>query len=310
MTDSALRPALWMLFSALAFATMGAFTSALGSRCDWLVIAFVRVVFMLVSTAILARAAGVKLVIFRPRTLWVRSLAGSFSLVCNFYALTKLPVADVLTLTNAYPLWIVLLSAVLLKQVPSVSEFVGVASGLFGVILIQQPHLGGDNLAATVALVSSISTACAMLGLHRLKGVDPRAVVAHFAGVASLIALTWIGIRWNSMAPTRFDPATSLLLLGVGVSGTAGQFFLTKAYATGVPSRVAVVSLTQVFFGMIFDVAFWHRSVSPLTLLGSTLILAPTAWLTSRGRLVRPQPHRIPKSLGEPVLPRETSSRP
>ncbi len=282
MTDPALRPALWMLLSAFAFATMGALTFALGSQCDWLVIALVRALFMLVSTTLIAHASGVKLVVFRPRTLWVRSLAGSFSLVCNFFALTRLPVADVLTLTNAYPLWIVLLSAFFLRQLPTASEYLGVASGLLGVVLIQRPHLSGDNLAATVALVSSISTACAMLGLHRLKGVDARAVVAHFAGVASLVALLWLGLRWNMMAPTKISAPLVMMLLGVGISGTAGQFFLTKAYATGVPSRVAVVSLTQVVFGMAYDLIFWHRSFSPLSLIGSALVLAPTAWLTSR----------------------------
>jgi len=296
-----------MLLSAFALATMGAFTSALSSRCDWLLIALVRVLFMLISTVILAHSAGVKLVLFRPRTLWIRSLAGSFSLVCNFFALTRLPVADVLTLTNAYPLWIVLLTALLLRQSPSTSEYLSVASGLLGVVLIQRPHLSGDNLAATVALVSSISTACAMLGLHRLKAIDPRAIVAHFAGVASLIALGWLVMRWGSMTPTTLNATTLLLLLGVGVSGTAGQFLLTKAYATGVPTRIAVVSLTQVIFAMIFDLAIWHRTLSPLTLLGSALVLAPTAWLTSRGARPRSQPHGPTPTAVDISAPRQPS---
>ena len=40
----------------------------------------------------------------------MRSLAGSFSLVCSFYALSRLPVGDVVTLTSTYPLWILVLS--------------------------------------------------------------------------------------------------------------------------------------------------------------------------------------------------------
>jgi drug/metabolite transporter (DMT)-like permease len=282
MHEPANRPVLWMFLGAFSFAAMGAFTSTLGGRCDWLLIALVRVVFMFVSTAILAHSAGIRLTVWSPPTLWLRSLAGSFSLVCNFFALTRLPLADVFTLANAYPLWIVVLSALVLKQSPTRLEVLGVCSGVLGVVLIQRPLLAGNQLAVVVALVSSVSAALAMLGLHRLKGVDPRAVVAHFAGVASLFAGAGLVLRWQNIALSAPDATTWLMLLGVGVTGTVGQFFLTKAYAAGVPTRIAVISLTQVIFGMIFDVVLRGRSLTPLSLLGFLLVLAPTVWVTSR----------------------------
>ena len=273
------RPALWMTASALAFAAMGTLAHALGPRCDWLLIALVRALVMFASTAAWARAAGVRLVVFDPPTLWVRSLAGSFSLVCTFYAMTRLPVAEVLTLTNTYPLWIALASAWLLRQPPRAPEVAGIACGLVGVVLIQQPHLAGDHPAAAVALLSSVSTAVAMLGLHRLRGIDTRAVVAHFAGTASLVAGGWLLVRRGVFTSGVPDPVTAMMLLGVGVAGTVGQFFLTKAYAVGVPTRVSVIGLSQVAFAMAFDAAIWGRTMTATTLLGSCLVLAPTAWL-------------------------------
>jgi drug/metabolite transporter (DMT)-like permease len=81
------------------------------------------------------------------------------------------------------------------------------------------------------------------------------------------------------------DPTTLLLLSGVGLAGTVGQFFLTKAYAAGMPSEVAVISLTQVIFALCFDFTFWGRAMPPLALLGMLLILAPTALITRRARL-------------------------
>ena len=79
----------------------GRWSTRSGSRCDWLVVALVRALVMLATAATLARASGSRLAFWRPRTLWVRSLAGSFSLVCNFYALTRLPVADAVTLSTS-----------------------------------------------------------------------------------------------------------------------------------------------------------------------------------------------------------------
>jgi len=237
---------------------------------------------MLGTTATLASASGSKLVVWRPRTLWVRSLAGSFSLVCNFYALTRLPVSDAVTLSNVHPLWIVLITSVNTRRWPSRAEILGVACGMAGVILIERPHLSGDRLAALVALLSSVSTAVAMLGLHRLREIDARAVVAHFAGVASLISASWLLVRGDAFSPALMESTTIWLLLGVGIAGTLGQVLLTKAYAAGAPTRVAVVGLTQVVFAMVFDVVIWHRSLTPLTILGFVLVLAPTTWLSLR----------------------------
>jgi drug/metabolite transporter (DMT)-like permease len=276
------HPTLWMLSGAFAFALMGTLTHALGQHVDWLVVALSRAIFMFVSTAILARAAGVRLVVFHPPTLWMRSFAGCFSLVCNFYAMTKLPVADAITLSNAHPLWIVLATAVLLRRSPETIEWLGVLSGLVGVVLIQQPHLGGDRAAAVVALLSSVSTAIAMFGLNRLRHIDARAVVCHFAGLATLIAGTWSLFRPGTFSPALFAAPTMVMILGVGVFGTVGQYCLTRAYAVGSPTSVAIVGLTQVGFAMGFDVAIWGRSMSPVTLAGFTLLLAPSVWLSIR----------------------------
>src|SRR5262249_3574504 len=99
-----------MLLGSMAFAVMGTLAHALGSSCDWRIIALARSSLALVFGAVLALTAGVQLVFLRPRTLWMRSIAGSFSLVGTFFALTRLPVSDVLTLTNMFPIWVAVLS--------------------------------------------------------------------------------------------------------------------------------------------------------------------------------------------------------
>jgi drug/metabolite transporter (DMT)-like permease len=292
MSELSVRPALWMLVGALAFAAMGACTHALGDRCDWLLVALIRAVFMLASAALLARAAGVRLAVWNPPTLWMRSLAGSFSLVCNFYALARLPISDAITLSNAYPLWISLGTAVFERQWPTRGEILSVLSGLAGVVLIQRPLLAGDHFAVLASLLGSVSTAVALVGLHRLRSVDPRAIMAHFAGVAVLTALGGLLIRRDLVMGVSLDRTTGLILLGVGVTGTIGQYFLTKAYAAGPPGEVAVIGLTQVIFALVFDVVLWNHALPVETLAGFGLVLAPAGWLTARmrRRLAAPSP--------------------
>jgi drug/metabolite transporter (DMT)-like permease len=281
--DSSCRPYLYMLGGSLLFAGMGVLAHAAGETISWQMVALARCSLAFVFSLGLALATGVRLVAFGPRVLWVRSLAGSVSMVCSFYALTHMPVSDVLTITNTFPIWVALLSWPLEGRAPAPSVWLAIVCGLAGVVLIQQPHLADGNWAALIALVSSLFTALAMLGLHNIKGVDVRAIVVHFSGVATVFAaLAWI-IFDRSSLPSPATPLVPLaLLLGVGVLATGGQLFLTQAFTLGEPTRVSVVGLTQVAFAMVLDTAFLGYSFGPLRLLGIALVVAPTAWVILR----------------------------
>src|SRR5437870_5373487 len=246
------RPYLLMLLGSMAFAIMSTLANALGSSCDWQIIALARSSLALLFAGILALSAGVRLVLWRPRTLWMRSVAGSLSLIGTFFALTRLPVSDVLTLTNTFPIWVALLSWPLLGEPPPGRVWFAVVSGVAGVALIQQPHFAEGNFASLVALASSLATAVAMIGLHRLHELDVRAIVVHFSGVSSLFCLASLFLFERTGTPSVvFDERLVLMLLGVGVSATVGQLFLTKAFASGPPAKASVVGLTQVVFAMV-----------------------------------------------------------
>ncbi len=273
-----------MLVGQLAFAIMATLAHALKDYCSWQDIAVCRSTIPIVLVAILAWWARVPLVLVGTRSLWIRSIAGSISLVCTFFAFTRLPPSDVLTITNLFPVWIALLSWPFLGIRPRPSTWLAILSGMAGVALIQQPHLAQGNLASFAALTSSFCSAIAMLGLHRLHGMDTRAIVFHFSSVSllfSLSARTFIQDTAPSTGPWQL--LTMIMLLGVGVTATVGQVCLTKAFTLGDPAKVAVVGLSQVGFGAIFEVLIWGRQFQLPTVLGMMLILTPTAWLMMRG---------------------------
>ncbi len=274
-------PAIWMITAAFCFASMAALAHAIGPRCDWLVLALVRIVCTFVFSVELAWIRNARLVLWTPRTLWIRSVSGTISLVCTFYALTRLPAADVLTLTNTYPLWIVLLSLREYSRGELGIDLICVVSGVAGVALIQRPYITSKaDLAVPIALFGSFATAIAMLGLHRLRSVDACAVVAHFSGLASLVLSAWVFVQPRVASAFTFDATTLLMLLGVGLTGTLGQVLITKAFASGPPSRISVLSLSQVVFALIFEVTLARRVLTPVTLLGFVLVLTPTACMT------------------------------
>lgn len=284
MNTLSTRPYLWMLVGQIAFAIMAAQAHALKDYCGWQVIAVGRSTIPMLLVGTLALSARVPLVLLGTRSLWIRSIAGSISLVCTFFAFTRMPISDVLTITNLFPVWIALLSWPLLGVRPSPTIWLAIVTGFSGVVLIQQPHLAQGNLASFAALTSSFCSAVAMLGLHRLHNMDTRAIVFHFSLVSlffSLSAMTFI--RGTPPPNVPWQWVTVGMILGVGVSATVGQVCLTKAFTLGDPSKVAVVGLTQVGFGVLIDAMLWERSFAPTTIVGMVLILTPTAWLMLRG---------------------------
>ena len=295
MFRPAALPYLWMLLGAGSFAVMSFLAASLKEECDWQWIAIARTGLAMVFAAGLAVGGGAKLVFFRPRKLWMRSIAGSVSLVCGFYAMTHYPISEVLTLTNMFPLWVAILSLPLLGEWPAFDVWPAVLIGIVGIVLIQQPQfgsggIGSGEIAVGAAVISSFTSAVALIGLHKVREIDPRAVVAHFSAVA-LGACVLALFLFPTTSHPPLDLKSGGMLLGVGVFATIGQLFLTKAFAEGPPARVSVVGLSQVGFSMLLEMLISHRSFTPITLLGIGLVITPTAWTLLRGaRAVREEP--------------------
>ena len=289
-----------MVLGAFSFATMSSLVHALGLTYDWQVIAIARTFLAMIFAAGLATTAGARLVFFRPRVLWMRSIAGSLALVSGFYSLTKLPVAEVLTLTNMFPIWVAVLSWPLLRIRPTRDVWIAVACGAVGVVVMQSDHWRpiapqidapvANQYVWLIASASSLFSAFALIGLHQLHRIDFRAIVAHFSAVSLAFCVAALFIFPHKPAEEYvFDANSLLMLLGVGVTATIGQILLTKAFTAGNPAKVSVVGLSQVAFGMLFDVLFFNQSFKSHTLLGIALIVAPSAWLLlRRGRPITP----------------------
>lgn len=280
-----------MLGGCFSFAWMGVFAHRLGETSDWRLAALARSFLVLVFAACLAWRAGARLVFWRPSVLWMRSLAGSLSLVCTFFALSRLPTSEVLTLTNTFPIWVALLSWPVLGERPSFRVVVAACCGVVGVRLLLQGQQyskppADAEIALGLALVAAFASSVAMLGLHQLRGIDSRAIVVHFSLVAT--GITLLACFWGTMPAweTLLAVQPLLLLLGVGVTATIGQLFLTLAFTFGSPARVSVVALTQVLFALGIDLLLGSDSPNGWMLTGMGLVLAPTAWVLLSTRSV------------------------
>jgi drug/metabolite transporter (DMT)-like permease len=282
VTQRSLAPYLWMIGGCFTLAWMSQFAHQLKDSCDWRVVALARSSLAFVFAFGLARASGAELVLWRPAALWLRGAASSASLLCTFYALAQLPTSEVLTLTNTFPIWVAFLSWPLLGVKPAASVWVAAISGVIGVAMIQSPHFEGHSAglgAAFLALTAALTNAIAMIGLNRLKGVHPWAIVVHYSGVATLVvAASWLVGPMPDLAALR-ETRTLGLLVAVGATATLGQLCVTQAFTCGPPARLSVVGLSQILFALALDFTFEHSGVPAIAVAGIGLVLVPTTWM-------------------------------
>ncbi|HEX7902004.1 MAG TPA: DMT family transporter [Planctomycetota bacterium] len=276
-----------MLLGAAAFAVMATLSRAAADRCDWRIVTLARAGLMLVFAAALAWARRVPLVFPGPRTLWLRSAAGSAAIFCTFYAYTHLPVGDAATLVNMVPVWVTLLSWPVLGVKPGGRVWAAVAACLAGVVLIAEPHFKAGSLGAAAAVASSVFTAVVMMSLSRLGDMDPRAVVVHFsvfatAATGAIFLASPEAVRQSA----TLSAGTVGMLLSLAFAGTIGQIALTRAFGQGSPPRVALVGMTQIPMAVLLEILFLGRSYNARSVAGMALVVAPTAWLLFR----RPTP--------------------
>lgn len=270
----------WILCSAFAFATMGALAHGLRASVDWTVIAFVRAALVMVISGVLVAVSSVKFQFWRPWELWARSIAGSLSMLCVFFSLTRLPISIVMTLMNLAPVWVAIVSWFILPRGRSKSVWLAVVVGVAGVVMIQQPQLARGNLAVFAPLTASFLMTIVMLSLHRVQAIDTRVVVLHFSIISFLVTLCAVAFTAIRAVPQiSTDWTTVCMLIGTGIAALFGQLFFTLAFAIGPPAKVAVVGLTQVAIALLYDVGIWGHQIGLLSLAGIALVVAPTAWL-------------------------------
>jgi drug/metabolite transporter (DMT)-like permease len=285
--------AAYMLFACLLFTFMALFVKRATRDVSFLEAAAGRAGFGALTIVAMARARGVSLRVSDRGLQWRRTLAGTASMCCGFYALSRLPLGDAVTIGNLTPLMLAVLSPVLLGERSGSSVWAAVVLGLAGVGLLAGVHLahpGGLWLGLLAGIGGAFFSSLAMAFLRRLgKRESPEGVSLHFATWAAVITLLL------SLPGFRAPTAVALLALaGAGVFGGVAQVAMTRAYALDQAARVSAVGYSGVVFSQAIGVALLHEVPTRRQLAGAGLVLSSGVLLALSGKPAR--------SAGEPEV--------
>lgn len=263
----------WMLVAGALFALVGALAKMLGSQFSSAELAMYRSLIGLVAIGafLLWRRETVRTPFLRSH-FW-RGTTGTISLVASFYAMTHLPLALALTLNYTSPIWLTLLSALLLKERFNARVLFAVALGFAGVAMLLRPAFASDQaVAGIIGLGSGFFAACAYVNVKKLGEAREPAwrVVFYFSLVGTF------GSALVQPLAGAFHPVNGgnlWLLLGIGFSATLAQLAMTRAYHSGSTVVVGAFAYSTVIFAAILGLLFFDEQLPPLAWVGMLVII-------------------------------------
>jgi drug/metabolite transporter (DMT)-like permease len=198
-----------------------------------------------------------------------RCLMGLMALIAIVIALRELPLAVVVSLSYAAPLFITVLSIFLLSEKVGVFRWLAVLIGFVGVIIIAEPGFKGMNYLYFLPLIFCIGMAFVTITIRKLSTTEPIWLISIFFTITiSIAGLATVPMGW--IMPNFQD---FILLALIGVTGGSANLFLTQSYKLSEVSLVAPLKYLALIFAIIFGYLIWNEIPTVKTLIGSSLVV-------------------------------------
>lgn len=263
----------WMVVAALLFALMGVFVKLGSATLSSVELVFWRSLFGVVLIGVPALARRQRFATPNWPVHLRRGVVAYCSLLGYFYAIVHLPLSTAVTLNYTSPMFLALLSVLLLRERLRAGALVALAAGFAGVVLLLRPTLAADAwLAGVLGLSSGLLAGWSYLQVRELgrRGEPEWRVVFFFALVSTIGGALMISLTGDWQMPDR---DAWLAIAGVGLTATLAQLAMTRAYKVGSKLFAANLSYLTVVFSTLLGVGLWGEPLPVSSIAAIVLIV-------------------------------------
>lgn len=277
-----------IILSAFCFALMNTFVRLSGNLPSIQKSFFRNFVAMFIALGVLLRSGGG----FRMQKgclhlHLLRSGLGTLGILCNYYAIDHLVLANASMLNKMSPFFVLIFSFFILKERMKPIQVLIVVTAFVGSLFIIQPVPG--NLDLIPSLAGFIGGMCAgfaytMVRAMGLKGERGPFIVFFFSAFSCAVTLPWLILHFAPMTLNQL-----LMLLGAGLSAAGGQFTITAAYTFAPGREISVYDYTQIIFSTLIGFLVFAQVPNLWNWVGYVLIVgaAIVMFLYNNGKLER-----------------------
>jgi drug/metabolite transporter (DMT)-like permease len=272
------RVVLWMTGALLSFSVMALSVRVLAGTLTVMEILALRAGLGLVVMASLALLRADLRATLSSRHLLLHAFRNSVHVGSSYLWATSLlliPMAMTFALEFSTPAWTVLLALPVLGERLTPSRVGAVVLGLVGVLVILRPGLATVQLGALLALAAAFGFAVTLIATKKLTNTEaPFAIIFWMMLIQLPLAL----LASNPLSVTRLGTAQLPAVLGIGLSGLASHYCLTRAFRVG--DAGVVVPLDFMRIPLIAVIGWWlyGEQLDGFVFLGAGVILAGILW--------------------------------
>jgi len=263
-----------------AFTLIGSFFfSAQDALVKWLSTDFSLLQLLLVRSAIMIpvfalicvwRWGPQGLITQRPGSHLLRAMVNLMAFLSYYFAITRMPLVDAISIASAYPVILAIMSGVILAEMPSGRQIMAVIVGFIGVLFIIKPTGGEvDWLGAGAALFGCFSFAALGIYTRYLSRTESSELML-LSGALFILLMSLISAPW-----TWQTPSFSNLLLMLGLSGVAliGQYALTNGFRYAPVYLVGALEYTMLIWATLWGFLLFAEVPTVNVVLGAVLVV-------------------------------------
>ena len=208
----------------------------------------------------------------RPGLHSLRCIAGLIAIVAIFIALRKLPLATVVSISFAAPIFTTIFSIFLLSERVGVYRWLAVLVGFIGILIITEPGISELNIYYIFPIIFCLGLSYVAITLRQLSSSEPVWLISLFFSIAiTLLSFLTIPFGWVMPSLNHF-----VILSLIGIFGGVSNLWLSQSYKYSEVSLVTPLKYLTLVFAIIFGYFIWDEIPTIKTLIGSFLVIIST----------------------------------
>jgi len=269
----------WMVFTGVLFVMVTGLVKYLGPTMPAPQAAFLRYALgLILLVPMLPFREGLRLQKHQLRLSVWRGVLHSGAVTLWFFAMARIPIADVTAMNYMAPIYVTIGAALFLGERLALRRLGAIAFALLGVIIILRPgfrEIGAGHMAMVLA---TLFFGASYLLAKRLTDEMPAGLVVVLLSVIVTIALLPMAlVVW--VPPSGFD---LIILFLVACIATLGHYTMTLAFKATSISVTQPVTFLQLVWAVTLGVVVFGEAIDPFVVLGGVIILASVTFISWR----------------------------
>ncbi|GAA0709514.1 DMT family transporter [Paraclostridium ghonii] len=269
---------IFIILSAFGFAMMSAFVKLSGDLPSIQKTFFRNLISCIISFALILKYKespfGSK---ENRKILILRSVFGTLGIILNFYAIDKLVLSDANMLNKLSPFFVIIFSAIFLKEKIKSNQSIAVLIAFIGALFIIKPTIDFEIMPYMAGILGAVFAAAAYTCLRVLGGREKFYTVVFFFSLFSTVSIL-------PFAVMGYKPMTSIqfgyLILG-GIFASIGQFGVTLAYKYAPAKEISIFDYSNIIFSAIISIVIFNTIPDKYSLIGYIIIFSASYYMFS-----------------------------